>query len=515
MRAITYARFSTDQQTESSITDQFRVCRQHAEQRGWQVAAEHSDEGISGAALGNRPGVQATLADLNSGDVLLLVDLSRLSRSQDLAPLLLRLRHRGVRVIGVQDGFDSDSRTARMQAGLSGIMSEEFRTMVADRTRSALELRARTGGATGGKAYGNREIVVEMFTRFAAGETMKAIVSDLNARGVPSPGASWKPRANTRGRWLVSALHAILRNEKYVGREVWNRSQWVKDPDSGRRVRRERPQSEWIVRECEPLIDRATWDAVQRRFAVRDRRSGRGGGRPTYLLSGLLECGLCGSKLIVMGSGKGRYACNANRGGGAYACSNRVSVPRVLAEEAILGPILAEMLSPAAVTEGVRMLREERATAERTVGRAGDPAERELAELERLVREGVVSAAVMAPAIVEARKKVKAARDNPVATGYPWPSEKLWREVVEGMRDILTGEDVQAARDVLKRLVGKVRCTPSDGGMDAEVHWYHLLLATGASRGVSNGSGGVLRLGLPTSSRRPASTEVAKSTRST
>ena len=121
MRAIIYARYSTEHQTESTILDQLRRCREYAAARGWTVGAEHIDEGISGAAFGNRPGVQSALAALEAGDVLLVVDTTRLSRSQDLAPLLTRLRHRGVRVIGVLDGFDSDSRTARMQAGLSGI----------------------------------------------------------------------------------------------------------------------------------------------------------------------------------------------------------------------------------------------------------------------------------------------------------------------------------------------------------------------------------------------------------
>lgn len=494
MRAILYARFSTDMQDEQSIVDQFRVCRAHAESRDWKVAAEFSDEGISGAALGNRPGAQKALATVQQGDVLLVMDLTRLCRSQDLAPLASRLKYRGVRLIGVQDGFDSEAETAGMQAGLSGIMSEEFRKMVARRTYSALQMRALDGRATGGKAYDNKEVVQEIFGRFAAGETMKAIASDLNSRGIPSPGASWKPRCNSRGKWLVSTLHAILHNEKYIGREVWNKSQWVKDPDSGRRVRRERPQSEWVVRECEAMIDMGTWNLVHKRLASRDRRPGRGGGRNNYLLSGLLDCGVCGSKLIIAGGGQRRYLCNANKAGGEHACSNSTSFPRLTAEAIILGPIIEKMLSPEAIAQGIKLMREERTSIERQGKRIADPAERELAELERLVREGVVSAAVMAPALAEARRKVKALRETPVGAGLPWPSEKAWREAVTAMRDILEGEDVQAARDVMKRLVGRIRCTPAKGGdyVVAEVETVNLLLATNAaaSAGISNGSGG-------------------------
>jgi DNA invertase Pin-like site-specific DNA recombinase len=91
---------------------------------------------------------------VEAGDVLLVADLTRLSRSQELAPLLDRLRFRGVRVIGVLDGFDSDSPQARMQAGLSGLMSDELRAGIRARTHSALKMRAENNRSTGGKLYG-------------------------------------------------------------------------------------------------------------------------------------------------------------------------------------------------------------------------------------------------------------------------------------------------------------------------------------------------------------------------
>ena len=67
MLAILYARFSTDRQSETSIADQLRVCRAYAAKHGWRVEAEHTDEGVSGAAFGNRPGAQAALAALQRG----------------------------------------------------------------------------------------------------------------------------------------------------------------------------------------------------------------------------------------------------------------------------------------------------------------------------------------------------------------------------------------------------------------------------------------------------------------
>lgn len=491
MRTIIYARYSTDRQSESSIADQIRVCQDYATARGWVIAGTYTDEGISGAAIGNRPGVRAALAMLIRGDALLVTDLSRLSRSQDLAPLITRLSHRGIRVIGAQDGYDSDSRTARMQAGLSGIMSEEFRAMVAARTRSALELRARTGQATGGKPYENVEVVREVFQRCAEGETLKAIVSDLNRRGIPSPGASWKQRASPRGKWLVSALHSLLQNERYIGRLVWNKSQWVKDPDTGKRTRHERPQSEWIVQECEPLVDQATWDLVQARFQA---RPGRGGVR-RFLLSGLLECAECGSKLVVMGGSQQRYICGAYHAGGIHACKNSTTFPRLPAEEEVLRYVVSDMLSPEAVNIGVRMMAEERKAVE-----VPAPVENEeVRALERMVREGILSPQTAAPALAEARRKLKPAP----LTDLPWPSPKAWREAVEGMRGILQGDDIRAAQEALKAVIGPIPVAQTG---DARITGQAVFLATGTN-GRSIGSGGALHsyrrdFRLPTSTRR-------------
>ena len=492
MRYIPYYRYSTDNQTDASIESQARVVHEYAAARGWTAAGEYQDQGISGAAIGNRPGVQAAIAACRSGDVLLLNDITRLCRSQDLAPLIARLKHRGVRVIGVQDGFDSDSRTARMQAGLSGIMSEEFRQMIGDRTHAGQRRNALDGKATGGKPYSNPDVVREAFTRFANGEPLKRIASDFNRRGIPSPGADWKPRAGVRGRWLVSALHSLLKNERYIGKVIWNRSHWIKDPDTGRRLRRERPESEWIVTACDPLIDMDTWNRAQARF----RASSGKGGRRSYMLSGLLECAICGAKLIVIGGSQRRYVCSQNHGGGEHACPSRVSIPRSLIEDEILGPVERELLSPAAVKRAIAEMRAARKQPTVTIS----PADREVAELERLVREGILSPGVAAPALAEARRKAQEASKVMPLGDAPLPSEKLWRETVAHMREVLRGEDMNAARAVLSGLLGPVKVEPADGGVIVELTARRTVLGTGS--GIWVGSGGALRTHIRTHKRK-------------
>jgi hypothetical protein len=67
----------------------------------------------------------------------------------------------------------------------------------------------------------------------------------LNAERCPGPeGSPWNP----------STIHGnpaggtgILNNELYIGRLVWNRLRYVKDPDTGKRVSRPNPPSEWVT----------------------------------------------------------------------------------------------------------------------------------------------------------------------------------------------------------------------------------------------------------------------------
>ena len=60
-RVALYARYSSDQQREASIEDQFRLCRLYAEKQGWTIVETHQDRAVSGTSL-IRPGIQALSA---------------------------------------------------------------------------------------------------------------------------------------------------------------------------------------------------------------------------------------------------------------------------------------------------------------------------------------------------------------------------------------------------------------------------------------------------------------------
>lgn len=152
MKVFSYARVSTDKQ--ATVPDQLRQCRAHAAKLGWTIEAEFTDDGISGASTGNRPGIKAALEALKAakGGVLLTTNIDRLSRSQELPQVIERIRFAGGRVVDVETNFDSaNEEVSDMQAGMSATMSTALRRSIRVRVRAALKLRRRTGGPQAGR----------------------------------------------------------------------------------------------------------------------------------------------------------------------------------------------------------------------------------------------------------------------------------------------------------------------------------------------------------------------------
>ena len=72
MRAVIYARYSSDNQRDASIEDQVRECRARLEHEGWELANVYSDHGISGATI-LRPAYQQLLEDMRRGQFEVIV----------------------------------------------------------------------------------------------------------------------------------------------------------------------------------------------------------------------------------------------------------------------------------------------------------------------------------------------------------------------------------------------------------------------------------------------------------
>lgn len=377
MKAAIYTRFSTDRQRETSLADQARVCQARADALGLAVTL-YGDDGVSGSTpVTRRPAGAKLLADALAGrfSVLLIEGLDRLSRDMvEQERIVRRLEHRGVRIIGVADGYDSEGSGRKIHRTMRGLINEIYLDDLRHKTHRGLSGQIARGGHAGGVPYGYRsvqveqihvleveppqaELVREIYRHYADGWSVQRIAGDLNERGIPSP---------RNGTWAVSALYGnpakgmgILNNELYIGRLVWNRSQWVKDPDTGKRTRLDRPREEWLIEEHPELriIDDATWEAVRDRLGRPAQQSGSAGKgkRPSTLFGGLLRCGVCGGPIIAV-NGR-QYGCWQRKDRGTAICRG-VLAPRTTLDSKLVGEIRAELASGEAMAELQSVVRE-------------------------------------------------------------------------------------------------------------------------------------------------------------
>lgn len=133
----------------------------------------------------------------------------------------------------------------------------------------------------------------------------------------------------------------ILNNELYIGRLVWNRLRYLKDPETGKRISRLNPEVQWIIQDVPDLriIDQDLWDKAKARQRSLDA-SGTGKfasgywdrRRPRYLLTGLMRCGSCGGGFVNFNKVYVGCANARNKG----TCDNKLTMHRADLEGAIL-----------------------------------------------------------------------------------------------------------------------------------------------------------------------------------
>ena len=384
LRAAVYARKSTEQNVADdakSVTRQVELARAFAVERGWTVDDAHvyTDNGVSGVMatkLIARARMLAAAAE-EQFSILVVRDLDRLSRDDEEFPGLIRtLREAGVAVWCYADGQRVESGTA-MQRGMTSmkaIFASAEREAAQSRTREAMRAKATRGHVAGGKVFGytntrdasgvhrivndtEANVIRRLFTLCADGLGLLRIAKALNAERVPSP---------TGHGWAASGVREMLHRALYRGQIVYGKTQWVYKQGGKRKV--DTSEAEWITVDAPELriVSDALWKAAQERMAKTHEvylRHGAGlfGGKPEsglqshYLLSGFLQCGVCGGNLVISrktgprGPAQTTYICAMQRTRGREVCSNKYGVSAIGLANAVLAQLSHVFLNPAAL----------------------------------------------------------------------------------------------------------------------------------------------------------------------
>jgi site-specific DNA recombinase len=506
MRAVIYARYSSDRQREASIEDQVRTCRAWVEREGADLVATYTDHAVSGQ-IRMRPGYQKLLEAARAGkfDVVVAEALDRLSRDQeDVAGLFKHLRFAGIRLVTLAEGEISE-----LHVGLKGTMNALFLKDLAAKTHRGLHGRVEEGRAAGGISYGYRvrkehdakgevirggrevdeeqaAIILRIFDEFAQGKSPRDIAVGLNRDGVDGPdGRTWGP-STIYGNWRRGT--GIVNNDLYAGVMVWNRQRFLKDPTTGKRQARLNPPEEWVRREVPELriVEEDLWQRVKARqghIRTEVTENAEGGvrseraRRPNYLLSHLIKCGCCGGGFSKIS--RDHYGCSNARNRGT--CENMLTIRRDVLEESVLSGLRSHLLAPELLEEFTREYVAElnRLNRERDAGRA--KAEADLAKVTRQVRaiieaikEGIRTPGMKEELLeLEGRKAAleKMLSEAPPAAPALHPAmAEVYRDRVERLHAELNRPEVRAqAIEILRSLIEEIRLVPEDGRLEIEV----------------------------------------------
>jgi site-specific DNA recombinase len=527
MRAAFYARYSSDNQRDASIEDQVRQCRARIDEEEWQRGEVYSDHAISGATT-LRPGYQKMLEDARSGrfEVLVAEALDRLSRDQEnIAGLFKQLSFAGVRLITLSEG-----EIGELHVGLKGTMNALFLKDLAQKTRRGLEGRIRHGKAGGGLCFGydivhsvdpagepvrgerrinqiEAFIVRRIFEEFAKGRSPRAIAGALNKEKIPGPaGRTWGP-STIYGNWRRGT--GILNNELYIGRLVWNRQQFIKDPNTGRRQARLNPETKWIVESVPQLriVDDHLWKLVKERQresrsrvmtedkGIRSERARR----PRYLLSGLLRCGACGGGYSKIS--QSHYGCSTARNKGT--CRNLLTLRRDELEAKVLNGLRHRLMRP----EMVRLFIEE---FHREVNRQAseqdlrhDRTKRDLEKTEREIRRLIeaIKAGVPGDIIKGEMTTLETRRSDllgqletappPAPRLHPSIAE-IYRQKIVNLGKALNDERTRTeAAECIRELIEEIRLVPEKGKLRIELFGKLAALINLANKNPRSGGTGV------------------------
>ncbi len=511
MKAAIYARYSSENQRPESIEDQVASCRKLAVDRGLTVDPAYifTDVAASGARS-DRKGLAALIAAAKAKafEAILVDDLSRLARDNLLMlSTIAELHFHGVKIISVADGLDTGDSEAKLGIQIRGIFNE---LQLEDLRKKTLrgQLGQKQRGFTVGEAtYGYKSqpvgeirmdkkgrprpegykmliepteaaIILRIFREFAEGKAESSIVFNLNNEEIPGS-------RHMKGKWSPSTIYRILKNRKYIGIWTWNRTETRRDPRTGRRRQFPKPEADWMVSNDETLriVPQELWDLVQERMQQVHKSwpggtgkrgfQGQTGNRvavyPQELLSGAMECGVCGAAIVkVSGKSGGYYGCLGAKKG---ACGNKLLVRRTSAEKIILGAVRERLATPENLSYVLKRVEKKVAKMSSEVPETIRLKETELqAEERRLVNfvefigEGRGSKA-LADALVLSERKAECLKADLIALResrdkvfkappLPWVEER-----VAHLQEVLEKQTEKSAL-LLRHLLGKIKLEP-------------------------------------------------------
>ncbi len=285
MKAVIYARYSTDKQKVISIEGQIRECTEYANKNGYQIVGIYKDEAKTGKN-DKRPGFQNLLSDSESGkfDAVIVWSFDRFSRRKyDNVVYKEILKKSGVTVVSVTETI-SDDPSGKLIEGIIECYSEYYLEELSRKVVRGMKQNVINGKFNGGTLplgymtdknknividTATAPIVVRIFEEYAGGKTIEKIAEGLEVDSI----------RNKRGTPISKAsINKMLRNEKYIGLYALDD---VVNKDA-----------------IPPIISDELFNRVQLRLQSNTKAPAKHKAKVDYLLTPKIFCGKCGRTMI-------------------------------------------------------------------------------------------------------------------------------------------------------------------------------------------------------------------------
>ena len=313
LRVAAYCRVSTD--TDDQKTSFEGQVKHYTELIGanpeWELAGIFADEGITGTSAAKRPQFQQMVKDCEEGriDLILTKSISRFARNTlECLTYVRHLNNLGIHIVFGSNNIDTRAAFSEMLLTVLAAFAQEESRSISENTIWGIRKRFEEGVTRWCRLYGYEKnekgeyqivpdqaaVVQKVFELYEHGESISNIQKYMEAHGIPSPKGEEK--------WVQSAVHTMLVNERYAG-DILLQKFCVENHITHRAIRNDSTEipSYYIENHHTPIISRKQYDRCQKIMGMR-RVNGRvrgddSGNCNQYPLGDKLRCPYCGSIL--------------------------------------------------------------------------------------------------------------------------------------------------------------------------------------------------------------------------
>ncbi|MCY9529140.1 recombinase family protein [Paenibacillus alvei] len=478
IRAVAYPRYSSDNQREESIVAQMKAIAEYCKNKGYALVGNYPDEAKT-ATTDRRPNFQKMIKDSDRGlfDVVVVHKLDRFARDRyDSAHYKRKLKRNGVRVESVLEQLDDSPESIILESVLEG-MGEYYSKNLSREVLKGMNENAEAGIHVGGRPpYGllvNKERKYEIDRKRYGAVKMYfvGIDNDLSNEVIADQINAAGYRTQTGRKFTKNSFDGWAFNRKYKGDYTWNVSS-AKDDDGKRNTHKKKPiEEQQVIPNAFPaIIEESLFERVYKKMMERKHKPGRMKAKVTYLLTGKIYCGNCGSA----------YAGNSYRNPKAadktllcyYKCSSKcgnTSVRKDDIEDIAKDNLIENCFSSEGTKEILyrvkKLYKQQRHSTQDDVY----PIKSELKELSQKINNWIDALGKgikgLEDKIVEAQHRQEALEEELlrielIQNTVELPDEAIMR-IIEDKKHLLNTADEQQQKEVLQEYVERITIQPS------------------------------------------------------